>query len=164
MARSSMEPYVDFFKGHQDPGMEISSINRDGTVQKLTEEEQDAGSGGQGPINEIMQWSYNDHNGTLWTVLDQFDGQTRTSTETTAAGDSRTMKDTWSNDGSYGFEMTEAMVGQAVFVESRSGTPGFADGKYQEVETVLITEGGVTIESYTQTTVFEANYTSTRTL
>jgi hypothetical protein len=33
---------VDFFKGHQDPGMEISSINRDGTVQKLTEEAFDA--------------------------------------------------------------------------------------------------------------------------
>jgi len=132
--------------------MEIISINRDGTVQKLTEDEQVAGGGAQGPLNEIMQWQYTDHNNVLWTVLDKFDGQTRTSTETTANGDSRTMTDTWSDDGSYSFKMTEALVGEAVIVESRSGTPGFANNKYQEVETVLVTETEngetTTIEDY----------------
>ncbi|MBT5235515.1 MAG: hypothetical protein HOM18_09485, partial [Candidatus Marinimicrobia bacterium] len=45
---------VDFFKGHHDQSMEITSINRDGTIQKMTEDEQDSGgSDNQGPINEL---------------------------------------------------------------------------------------------------------------
>ena len=156
---------VDFFKGHHDHSMEIVSINRDGTIQKLTEDELDASSpGAQAPVNELMYWEYTDHEGTLWTVIDKFDGQTRASTETTAAGDVRTFTDTWTDDGGYSFVMTEELIGQPVRVESRSGTPQFADGKYQEVETVTITEDGETVESYTQTLVFNEDYSATRTL
>jgi hypothetical protein len=158
---------VDFFKGHHDQSMEIVSMNRDGTMHKLTEEDQDSGGGpNQGPINELQQWQYTDHNGELWTVIDKFDGETRVSTETnTVSGDTRSIKDTWSNDGSYTFEMSETIDG-SVYVETRSGTPGFnsTSNKYEEVETVVITEDGVTIESYTQTIAFNEDYSATRTL
>jgi VCBS repeat-containing protein len=115
-------------------------------------------------------WQYTDHEGELWSVVDKFDGQTRTSTETnTVTNDTRIIKETWSNDGSYSFEMTETTASTgAVFKESRSGTPTFADGKYKEVETVTITQTAndvtSTIESYTQTLVFNQDYSSTRTL
>jgi len=156
---------VDFFKGHQDQSMEIVSINRDGSIHKVSEDgHDDADVEQRGPVNEIQQWQYTDHEGTLWTVIDKFDGQTMSSKETTAAGDSRTIKNTWADDGSYSFELTEAMIGEAVFAETRSGAPGFSDGRYQEVESVLITEDGVTLESYTQTMVFNEDYSATRSL
>ena len=154
---------VEFFKGHQDQSMEMVTINRDGTIQKLSEEEEGS-VGDMGPVNEIQVWEYYDHEGVKWTVVDKFDGQTRSSAETnTVTGDTRTMKDTWSNDGGYSFTMTE-LIGDSEYVEIRSMTPGFSEGKYQEVETVLITEDSTTLENYTQTVVFNEDYSSTRTL
>ena len=154
---------VDFFKGHQDQGMDIVSINRDGSIQKLSEEGEGS-VGDMGPVNELQMWEYYDHEAVKWTVVDKFDGQTRTSAETnTVTGDTRTMKDTWSNDGGYSFTMTE-LIGDSEYFESRSMTPGFSNSKYQEVETVLITEDGTTLENYTQTVVFNQDYSSTRTL
>ena len=143
--------------------MEIMSISRDGTVHKVSEAKLVPDDNDHGPKNEIQQWQYTDHEGSLWTVLEKFDGNGMSSTETNAAGDSRTMKDTWSDDGSYRFEMSESIDGET-YTETRSGTPSFSDGKYREVEAVVITENSVEIENYTQTLVFNDDFTATRTL
>jgi len=59
--------------------------------------------------------------------------------------------------------MSESIDGET-YTETRSGTPSFSDGKYREVEAVVITENSVEIENYTQTLVFNDDFTATRTL
>ncbi len=152
---------VEFFKGHGDSKLEIVSLDRDGNIRKLTEEEE----GGEIdlPVNEIFQWSFTDHGGVEWTVIEKFDGNIGSRTETNTAGDQRTFEDTWNSDGSFSSVMTEALVGEDVFTETRSSTPNYDTGTstYSEVMAVVTTRAGAEVENYTETITFNADYSST---
>jgi len=152
---------VEFFKGHHDDSLEIISVDRDGNIHKLAENE----DGSRGPVNEMHQWQFTDHDGKTWTVIEKFDGTNRTSTETTDDGDERTIKETWDDNGGFTHVMTEALVGESVRMETRTGTKDTTnDGKFKDVQTVVRTVGGVEVENFTETVVFNADYTSTMTI
>lgn len=152
---------VDFFKGHNDNSLEIVSIDRDGIIHKLKEEDEDES---EEFVNELFQWSFTDHEGVEWTVIEKFDGSTSSRTESNQAGDQRTFEETWGSDGGFTSIMTEALVGELVFTETRTSTPDYSGGTYSEVMTVVTTRDGQEVENFTETMTFNADYSSTMTI
>ena len=155
---------VEFFKGHGDTKLDIVSIDRDGNIRKISEEEDGDDAVIDLPVNEIFQWSFVDHEGVEWTVIEKFDGNTSKRSETNTTGDQRTFEDTWDSEGGFTSIMTEALVGEPVFTETRSSTPEYSEGTYREVMTVVTTRDGNEVENFTETITFNADYSATVTI
>jgi hypothetical protein len=153
---------VHFFKSFDEQKMEIESIGRDGSIHKLREEDDDVSFVA---VNELFQWTFVDHEGTDWSVIEKNNGTTSVRTETSTAGDVRTVEETWLSEGGFTFTMTENFVGEPEFTETRTSTPGNIGGDYSETVTVVRKEDGVVKENYTEISIFDpSNYTSTMTI
>ena len=169
---------VEIFKPEGQRKLEIIKTGRDGKQQKLSEDDSAADKAEHYEVvversNEVYQWNYTDHNNIKWTVVDKYDGETWSSTETGvhnngsggSAGE-KSIVDTWAESGGLSV-FTESLidssgVAQDVIVETRTFTSNYTSGVFEDIQTVVITKDAAEVGNYTETMTFKVDGTSLR--